>query len=196
MMRAVKFIRPAAFIAHHKFVDEIKANNQVVQFTLVRKQFEDFLVSHKIFLSRLGHSKGSRTKPLPAILTMYKAVFEAIGKGITIDSDIIKDLEKYSDLSSIQSPAENDEAEEPVTKNFSKAAVRAKVVSDVLATRSRCAVCGARLPPSCRSKDHINKAEHDGMGTVENLQFTHPFCNSARDAIEAAKAKAASVPVK
>jgi hypothetical protein len=98
-------------------------------------------------------------------------------------------LETYSNLSSIQnSLLGSEDAEETTTKKFSKAAVRAKLVSEVLETRARCAVCGARLPPSCRSKDHINKAEHDGIGSVDNLQFTHPFCNSARDKIEAVQA--------
>ena len=85
-------VHPAAFIAHHKFAEELKEKDQMVGFTVVRKQFEEFIVGHKVFLNRLGHSKGSRTKPLTAILTMYRAILKAIDKGITSDSDIIKEL--------------------------------------------------------------------------------------------------------
>jgi hypothetical protein len=180
-------IHAAAFIAHHRFIAELKEKHQLSHFTIARSAFEEFLVRHKDFLNVLGHSKGSRIRPLEAILTMYRGVFEAIGKGITTDIEIVKHLEQYANLDSINSPVtavDGNESEEPITKKFSKAAVRAKVVSEILATRARCAVCSARLPPSCRSKDHIQKVEDEGMGSVENLQFTHPYCNSSREAIE------------
>jgi hypothetical protein len=77
------------------------------------------------------------------------------------------------------------EETEPVRKRFSRSAVRAKVVEQTLKERAPCPVCGARLPPYCRSKDHAKKLEDGGMGNVENLDFTHPYCNSAKDAIVA-----------
>ena len=151
-------------------------------------KFEEFLVRHKVFLNALGHSKGSRTRPLESIMQMYRIVFDELCTGITDDMSIVEKLQAHPNLKALTSPLPvPEEDQEPPRKRFSAAVVRAKVVQRIRDGRDRCPVCGARLPPSYRSKDHTVKQELGGMGELENLEFTHPFCNSARDAILAKK---------
>lgn len=180
-----KFI-PAAYIASFRFAEKLQRERELIKFTLVRDRFEEFLYQHKGFLNALTHSKGSRTRPLESIITMHQIVFEGMRKGAT-DEEIIEALSLEPALKAITIL---ELESEPPRKKFSATAVRAKVIDDIVRARSRCAVCNARLPPSARSKDHATKIKAGGLGTFENLNFTHPFCNSARDAIEKARAAA------
>jgi Protein of unknown function DUF262 len=183
---------PGAYVASLRFFKELREQNKLIAFTVVRGAFEEFIVRHKAFINALGHTKGSRTRPVEAILQMYKTVF-AYMQSNESDSAIVQKLENDPILRkavlSVSVGVDDENNLGPISKKFSKTVVKAKVVQDVLATRGRCPVCTARLPPSYRSKDHAQKGEHDGMGNLENLHFTHPYCNHSRDAIEAAQKK-------
>jgi hypothetical protein len=177
-------IHPAAYLASLRFAVELRESNRLTDFSVIRSYFEDFLVRHKQFINALGSSKGSRTRPLEPILQMYRLLLTTMLDGERSDEKIVLTLRADPMLEDLDSPKTEDDSE-PVRKRFSKFAVRAKLVTETLEGRRPCTVCGARLPPYCRSKDHAKKQEDGGMGNVENLDFTHPYCNSARDAIEA-----------
>jgi hypothetical protein len=177
---------PAAYIASFRFAQELTQNKQLIAFTLVRSKFEDFLYNHKGLLNLLTHSKGSRTRSLESILKLHRTVFDAMRDGKT-DDEIMSTLEADPTFKGISNMVASGEDSQPQRKRFSPTAVRAKVIDELVRSRSRCTVCGARLPPSARSKDHATKVEQGGLGTFDNLNFTHPYCNSARDSIEAAK---------
>lgn len=174
-------MHPAAYLASLRFAVELREANRLVDFSVVRRDFEEFLVRHKLFINALGHSKGSRTRSLEPILQMYRLLLKMMLDGERSDEKIVAALQANPMLIDLDSPTKEDV--EPVRKKFSKSAVRAKLVAETLEGRRPCPVCGARLPPYCRSKDHTKKQEDGGMGNVENLDFTHPYCNSARDAI-------------
>lgn len=169
-------LHPAALLASFKFAQELKDADALFEFTAVRKDFEEFLVRHKNFINILGHSKGSRTRSLDSILTMYRAVLKAFRSGITSDSGILEILHKDEKLADLELP--EPKQDDTPRKRFSRSAVQTGVVEDCLRTRTRCSECGARVPPFSRSKDHRTRVEDGGLGTAENLVFTHPYCNS------------------
>jgi hypothetical protein len=182
---------PAAFLASLKFAQELKAEGKLKQFTDIRKDFEEFLVRHKAFINQIGHSKGSRTRPLESVLTLYRVVRDCLQSGMRDDNAIIarlkqeKRLEELKDVTNI--PTDNTTNR----KRFSKSVQEAGVLRSLLASRERCTECGARLPPSCRSKDHIQRAVDGGTGSLDNLQFTHPYCNTGYKESRVAKASLA-----
>lgn len=170
---------PAALIAAMEFVRQINHKKRVSDFTKVRARFEDFLVSHKYFLKQLAHSKGSRTRSLAAFLDLFNSIMDAYYNGTNDDKGVIDAIKQKPTLKDIK------EEKEPVIKTkrakFSKEVQAAGVLSTILQGRERCPECSARIPPYARSKDHKEPKSKGGLGTVENLQFTHPYCNSARD---------------
>lgn len=185
-----KFI-PAAYIASIQFAQELKDKKQLIAFTLVRARFEDFFFKNKSFLNALTHSKGSRTRSVESILVMYRTVLAEMRKGGT-DEDILNRITQEPQLKDLKRPVQEEEDAAPPRKRFSATVVRAKLIEEIVKARSRCTVCGACLPPSSRSKDHKKKIEEGGLGELDNLNFTHPFCNSAKDAIEQARLAPAS----
>jgi hypothetical protein len=179
---------PAAFIAAIKFALKLKAENKLERFTDVRADFEEFLVRHKSFINQLGHSKGSRTRSVESLLTMYDLVLDSMHVGEKSDEKIIEQLHAYKLLENLKAP-QSEELDEQPRRRVSKSVQNALIVRDILQNRAKCAICGARLPPSSRSKDHKIPGEEFGMGSEDNIQFTHPYCNSGYKEAKRAREK-------
>lgn len=182
---------PAAFIAATKFAQKLYAEDKVERFTDVRADFEEFLVRHKSFINQLGHTMGSRTRSLDSLLAMYEILLESLLNGDRTDEKIIENLHEHPRLKGLKESARDnpDNSETPPRRRFSRAVQNAGIVREILASRARCSECGARLPPSSRSKDHKKPVEEGGLGTLDNLQFTHPYCNTGYKEAKRARAK-------
>ncbi|MGN6591314.1 MAG: HNH endonuclease signature motif containing protein, partial [Terriglobales bacterium] len=180
---------PAGFIAVHEFALQLKSKELLSRFTAIREKFEEFVVRHQSFIQQLGHIKGSRTRPLESAVAMYMRLFESIESGLHSDEQIIEYLRRDERLSGLQDVS----APENTTKRrrFSRSIQEAGVIRTTLQNRERCPICGARLPPACRSKDHGIPRETGGTGSLENLQFTHPYCNTGYKEQQRSKAAAA-----
>lgn len=175
-----------AYLAALKFAMELKAQDKLFEFTEVRHDFEEFLVKHKSFIKNISHGKGSRTRPLEALMTLHRTVLAAYLDGHQggyrpADEDIVRKLVETPALQTTLKLAlqDSDSSEpQPPRRRFALAVQQAAVLNTTLNNRERCPLCRARLAPFSRSKDHIVAQEDGGMGTVENLQFTHPYCNN------------------
>lgn len=172
---------PGAFLAALKFAQELKDQNKLIQFTKVRKDFEEFLVRHKVFINQIGHSKGSRTRPVESMLQMHRIILDCLRSDVRDDDQIVNKLKADSRLEELKDVTNI--PKDTKRKRFSRSVQDAAVLRSLLDTRERCNICGARLPPSCRSKDHKQAVSTGGMGTLSNSQFTHPYCNHSRDSL-------------
>lgn len=181
----------AAFIACMKFAQELENTNKVFQFTQVRRDFEEFLVSHNFFINQLGHGKGSRTRPLDALLSLHRSVFNSLENGITEHDEIVKRILVCPGLEKLVVSPPPPPSLQTTRKRFPKSVEAAALVRQVIETRARCPECGARLAPPFRSKDHRHRVEEGGTGSLGNLDYKHPYCNSGykeKKIAEAAKA--------
>lgn len=179
---------PGAFLAALRLAQELETTKKMKEFTKVRKDFEEFLVRHKFFINQIGHSKGSRTRPVESVLQMHRIILACLQTGINDDKTIIKKLKQNGKLEELKDVS-NIPKDLTTQKRFSKSVQDAGVIRSFLDNRERCKICGARLPPSCRSKDHKERQADQGVGTLANLQFTHPYCNTGYKEAQAAKAK-------
>jgi len=179
---------PGAFLAALRLAQELETTKKLKEFTKVRKEFEEFLVHHKFFINQIGHSKGSRTRPVESVLQMHRIIIACLQSGITEDKKIVRKLKRDSKLEELQDVT-NIPKDKTTRKKFSKPVQEAAVIRSVLNSRERCKICGSRLPPSCRSKDHRLRQADKGVGTLENLQFTHPYCNTGYKESQTEKTK-------
>jgi len=180
---------PAAFLASMRFAEELREKKKLIAFTSVRRDFEEFLVTHKDFINQLVHTKGGGTRPLDAVLTMFQIVFECFVSGNRNEEEIVSRLRQEEKLKAL-----NDVSNLPtetITKRrrFSKTVQLAAVLRSILENRERCKECDARLPPSCRSQDHNVRQIDGGTGSLFNHAFTHPFCNSGYKEYKTSRAR-------
>ncbi|MFZ2197889.1 MAG: HNH endonuclease signature motif containing protein, partial [Thermodesulfovibrionales bacterium] len=54
----------------------------------------------------------------------------------------------------------------------------AAFLRDALKEPLRCGICGGLIHFNSISFDHIRRKEDGGLGTVDNAQLSHPFCNT------------------
>ena len=179
---------PGAFLASLRLARELDSQNKCKEFTKVRKDFEEFIVRHKFFINQIGHSKGSRTRPVESILQMHRIIIECLQSGVRDDKKIVRKLKRDPKLEELKDVT-NLPKYDTRRKRFSKSVQEAGVIRSTLENRERCNECGARLPPACRSKDHEVRKQDSGAGTLRNLRFTHPYCNTGYKESRTANAK-------
>jgi hypothetical protein len=190
---ATGLFHSAALIATLKLANEMVEQKKKYEFTTVRAKFEEFLVAHKSFINDLAHSKGSRTRAVDSLLTMYRVILKCLWQGIEDFGEIVKQLKTDKRFEDLKYPAQTTVG--GTGRKFSKTVQNAAILRDTLNHRSNCNECGARLPPYARSKDHIIPREEHGPSTLENLQFTHSYCNTGykeakRHGLQSAKPEA------
>ena len=51
-------------------------------------------------------------------------------------------------------------------------------ITTALKSVVRCGICGGVVHINSTSVDHVDRRRDGGMGSVENGQITHPYCNT------------------
>lgn len=63
--------------------------------------------------------------------------------------------------------------------DISKETKSAVYLRDSLANAVKCTICGGLIEPSLSvSYDHDQRVRDGGVGSVENVNLTHPYCNT------------------
>ncbi len=167
--------RPTAFLAVVKFFTELEDLDKLFTFTAVRSEFEEFLLRHRDFLNQLDHSYGSRTRPVEALVTMYKRIYESLNEGIIEDTAIVQALQSHPKLKDIRN---EDDSSRSHSKKFTKEVKNLAFIRDALQAALKCSICGARLHSSSISNDHIVPESEGGTGHPDNLALCHFYCNT------------------
>jgi hypothetical protein len=175
---------PAAFLAALTFAENLNKADHFKKFTAARADFEEFLLRHGTFVSDITHSKGSRTRPVDAIVTMYDIILENLAAGVADDATIVAALRTNPKLKDLKEIAPVDGGRKP-RRDFAKDVVTAAYFRESLAGAIRCHYCGARVTKQSRTNDHVTPVSNGGIGSLDNLQFAHAYCNSSRKANKA-----------
>src|ERR1035441_1445616 len=93
------------------------------------------------------------------------------------DADIVANLQASDDFSFIKVTIADSKTKQEFTSG-----VKSKVViTHELEVAKRCQICNARVPNLGVSFDHKQDQKFGGIGDASNAQFTHHYCNSAKD---------------
>ncbi len=163
---------PTAFFAAIGFVQWLELHRKFDQFTSVRKQFEDFLVSYRYFINQIAGVLGSQLKGLPATVKMYRIIFEHVGNDA--EQKIIDAIIADPELSFIRTQTADDQR---YGRNFSRETSSAIYLREALAKELTCGICGARIRAKTITLDHVDRKQDGGTGAPENGQLAHPYCN-------------------
>jgi len=165
---------PMTFLAVAGFMKELEKRNAFAEFTRIRSGFEDFLLENRGFVNQIGHEVIGGEKRVKATLLMYEVLFEELTRGGS-KQHIIEQMRSHKELKFLHEPvAENIE----YGKTFSVDTKSAAYLREAIDKSPRCAICNARLHFKSISFDHKGRKEDGGLGTPDNAQLTHPYCNT------------------
>lgn len=170
--------QPTAVLAVARFVRDLVDSDRLLEFTKNRARFEEFLVSHKMYINQLTLKHGSLVKGFTKIRDYYQFILECVGLALSV-AEIEEKLaanEKYQTLVK----------ERPITskkvKAFTQDAKNVKLLNDVLEKAFTCNLCGARIDKKSMHLDHIKGKAQGGTADLDNSQWLHPYCDSTAKA--------------
>jgi hypothetical protein len=146
-------------------------NSFFIKFTAARQQIESFLIANKslIGFSLQNMAKNQRVRNM-------KLLYELLLKEITAGhqptiEELIGKMGLRGRIVDVKSAT--------TTATISDDTKSMIYVRDAIANALKCPLCGGLLDPSKSvSYDHKTPVRNGGLGTPENTQMAHPFCNS------------------
>ena len=143
-----------------------------MKFTRGRKKIEAFLVEHKSLIGNVLQNI-NKTARLPKMKDMFNFLVTQTHNGTDITPlDVIKHLGLSTRI--------YDTSVSNTSADFTDDSKSAIYYRNAIQREHVCPICEGLLDVSKSvSYDHIVRKRDDGLGTPENGQMVHPYCNSA-----------------
>ena len=165
----------ASFYATISFVMRLEATNQYQKFITVRSNFEYFLLNYDYLIQQIVRRYRGAFASYPFITEFYFSVIKELTKPNTALDSVAADLvktDKYNYLSLMT------EKEIITSSEFSSERKSAIYINEALYTAPKCKICNGFIHRNSISIDHIIRKQDGGLGSVDNGQLSHPFCNT------------------
>lgn len=168
----------ASFYAVTALMLEFEKNNNLIKdFTSIRGNFEEILLEYDYFISQMVRKYRFAINSYIHIKEFYLHLIKELIKNKSKDviiAELLKDP-AYSYLKT--EPVESDDDNVP-SKDFPDQ-VKSKIfITEALTVSIRCKICNGFIHKNSISIDHITRKAEGGLGTFDNAQITHPYCNT------------------
>lgn len=166
--------RTSSFFATLLFILHLEKRNQFRDFTRVRKDFEELLLGNEFLIQQITRKHRTAGAGYGQIKDMFVYALDRLITGLPKD-EIVKDLlatEKFAFLQTLQ------DASIITTQAFSVATKSAVFMKEALKRAPKCNICDGYIHTNSITFDHKTRKADGGLGTVENGQIAHPYCNT------------------
>ena len=167
--------QPTAVLAIAALVHDLEKAKRLVEFTRARYAFEEFLKDHKTFVNQITTQHGSMAKGFRQLRDYFSFVLDQFigGKDSAAVLELLRTHEKYQRLVK-RTPLISSQS-----KGFSRDVKQMAFLTEHLRRAIECRWCKARLDNKAMHLDHVKDRRHDGLASLDNASWAHPFCNSA-----------------
>lgn len=166
--------QPTAVLAITELVMEFESLNYWRTFTVVRKQFEEFIIKYKMFFNQVTKKYGSGIKGYKHLKDLLWFVLKNFVDNKN-DAQIITALSADKNFKFLN---QNDTETEITTQKFSKSVSSGIWLKAHLPAKVRCEICSGHIESKSTTDDHTKRRREGGLGTVDNGGLTHPYCNN------------------
>lgn len=168
-----------AFLATIEFANRLHLEKKKKDFTTIRERFENYLVNNRTFVSLTMSRLGAGARSLSRVTELYWLIFDLMARGIE-DEKILAELtniKEFAHLKQLEIPPPRSEIDSP-NRKASTSSKSTAFIRAAMETPRRCAICRAVIHSNSITFDHIERVREGGVSAPQNLQATHPFCNS------------------
>ena len=163
--------KPANFYATILFVKELKNKKQFDKFISIRADFEEFIYKNDYIVDQINRNLRSTKRSAVPLKELDIFIMDSLKEGLS-ETEILQAIKKkYTKISLV-----NDEEE--VGTSFNANRKSETYISTALKSVVRCGICGGIVHVNSTSVDHIVRKRDGGLGSAENGQITHPYCNT------------------
>ena len=166
--------QPTAFLAVISVVEEMEKRREINPFIAHRYAFEELLLKYKYFINEIVRRYRSGSRGLTALRKLRRYLFDGV-KDSKPEVEIVPVLIEDERLKCLKPFVDADKGVKVKLPSERKSAVLLKQAID---TALRCEICHARIHRNSMTIDHRQRIEDGGRGNEENVQLTHPYCNS------------------
>ncbi|PCI90320.1 hypothetical protein COB18_01030 [Candidatus Kaiserbacteria bacterium] len=164
----------ASFYAIIEFVLYLEKKSLYSDFIKIRHDFEDVLLKYDYLVQQINRYYRSALSSYVNIKEFYIEVMERLLEEDDI-TKVINDISKLEKFDYLKLSAE----ESVITSSeFTTERKSAVFIKEALDGATRCKICNGYLHRNSISIDHIQRKEDGGIGSVDNGQITHPYCNT------------------
>ncbi len=157
------------------------------KFTAVRRKVEAFLIANKSLVT-LTLQNLHANRRVASVADMFSFLIDeyTLGKEVTPQS-MLENLGVGGTVWEL--------SQAKASKDFSEAAKSQTYVSKAIATALKCPQCGGLISPiHSLSYDHDTPVKDGGVGSVDNCELMHPYCNTAMKGGNPASGKSENAP--
>jgi hypothetical protein len=164
----------ASFYATLAFVKELEEKKKLDEFISVRSIFENILLKNDILVQQINRKYRSAIASYGQIKDFYFEIIELLKNG-TDENSVISELIKSSKFNYLTLTIEQNEI---TSSKFSTERKSAIYIKEALLNTPKCKICNGYIHRNSISIDHIERKQYGGLGSIDNGQITHPYCNS------------------
>lgn len=169
--------QPTAFLAAISFVQDLEAKQELRRFTEIRHDFEELLLKYKYFINQIVRHYGSGNRGLTALTRLYRYLFDGVANGQE-ENQIVPILIEDERLAFLKPIVDKDKG---TKKDFTSERKSAVYLRQAIEGALRCSLCRARVHVRSITIDHLQRKREGGVGSEDNGQVTHPYCNSIKN---------------
>ncbi len=164
----------ALFYAIIDFVIQLESKNKLNDFVDTRVGLENIIWHYDYLIQQINRKYRSALNSYRQISEFLYDAMLLLKKGKT-EKDVIDELikSKYDYLT-----IDKIELETTVSKDFNSNRKSAVYIKDAIESAPKCNICGGLIHKNSISFDHKYRKEDGGLGTIDNGQITHPYCNT------------------
>ncbi|MEZ8330650.1 HNH endonuclease family protein [Vibrio splendidus] len=166
--------RVSCFHAIIVFIEELASKNKLNYFTDNREAFESALLKSDNAIQQIVRKSRQANKAVTPLVSFFNSLLDNVSQEPEFSKiwDRIKSQKEFSYLDF------NTTYESGSSASFSKSTKSAAFISDSLTKSPKCKICSGLLHSKSISIDHKVRKEDGGMGSFDNAQLTHPYCNT------------------
>jgi hypothetical protein len=154
---------------------EMQKNNAFRDFTKVRAPFEELLLKYGDMIQDIGRKWRQSRESYDEIRDFYNECIKSLLQGHNID-EAMKEVIRNTKFNYLKLDRENIQTTKKI--DFKTSIKSSTFIREALETRVKCKICNARLHQNAMTVDHIERKEDGGIGSIENAQLAHPYCNT------------------
>lgn len=166
-----------AFMATLLLIKEYEEKDKLIKFTMVRKNFEEFLWKHKGLVNQATTTWGSGAKGYVNLKKLFDFIIDNMIGGRN-EEEILSSLDAHEEYNFFKAGVR--EFNPKKQKDFSTESKSEAFMREGVQATLRCNICQGFLHKNSIAIDHDFEKENGGIGNADNGRLTHPFCNSSK----------------